>query len=72
MTYVLHVYGGENIEETKEEFASQKKAKKEAEQISTDDTRPWETKDDGTEVLVDYNNSDKKENIVIHKVYEKP
>lgn len=68
--YQLHIYGGENIERSKEEFETEEEAMEEAERRSTDDTDGWEEDDDGNKILVDYNNSEDKEDLVIHKVRE--
>lgn len=68
--YQLHIYGGEHIEESKDEFETEEAAMEEAERRSTDDTREWEEKEDGSKVLVDYNNSDQQEDLVINKVKE--
>lgn len=66
--YELHIYGGRNIEETKNMFATQKLAMKEAERRASNDTRSWEEKDDGSMVMIDYNNSEEMEDLVINKV----
>lgn len=68
--YLLHIYGGEHIAETKDEFETEEAAMEEAEMRCTDDTKGWDEKDDGSKVLVDYNNSDQQEDIVISKVKE--
>jgi hypothetical protein len=68
--YLLHIYGGKHIEESKEKFETEEEAIEEAEMRCTDDNEGWEEKSDGSKVLVDYNNSDNKEDIVISKVKE--
>lgn len=68
--YVLHIYGGEHIEETKDRFETEEEAMAEAESRCTDDTEGWEEKEDGSKVLIDYNHSDQQEDLVINKVKE--
>ena len=68
--YELHIYGGKNIERTKDQFDTEKEAMNEAEYRATDDNRGWKENKNGEMVLVDDNHSDDMEDLVIHKVYE--
>lgn len=56
MTYILHVYGGSNIQETTDEFDTKTGAKEEAEFRSSSDSKEWEHTESGdSEVLIDPN-----------------
>lgn len=67
--FKLRIYGGKNIEETTDTFETLEEAKTYAERQCTDDTEGWDEKEDSW-VLVDYNTSNKQEDLVINKITE--
>jgi hypothetical protein len=69
MPYKLHVYGGDNIEETVDKFSTKKEAMREAEGRSSGDTDDWRDEGDSM-VLVDRNRSDEMKDLVINKATE--
>ena len=65
--YQLRIHGGKNIQQSKETFDFLYEAVEQAEMYCTDDTEGWNFKNDKM-VLVDYNNSDRQEDIVINTI----